>query len=140
MPNHTVQVVGGVPFEVSLLEDVPADCKPGQPLRFQAAEDVRSGDTVVVAKGAIVTGVIVDGAKKKFLVKTARPTFRLLQVTAVDGSILKVRATSGRLGESRKEIGVRSAGAVLGPKTIPIRAGSRFLAYFDGDQVVTVRP
>jgi serine/threonine protein kinase len=137
--NRTVQVAGGARFEITLMEDVEPDCQPGQRLRFQAAKDVLSGDTVVIAKGAPVTGLIADASKRKFLVHTTRPTYRLLGVTAVDGSELKIRATPGLLGESRKNPsfdpidGARTKDAIA-------PAGSRFMAYFDGDQSVTIKP
>jgi len=138
-PSHTVPIIGGAPFEITLLEDVQADCQPGQPLRFQVSQNVSSGDTVVVAKGAVVTGVIVEAARKKFLVHTTRPTFRLLEVTAVDGSKLKVRASAGRLGDSRKDPALEPLGGSKS-KDSPAPAGSRFVAYFDGDQAFTLHP
>jgi serine/threonine-protein kinase len=136
--NRAVTVVGGSPLEMTLTADVPADCKPGQLLQFQVSKDVAIGSTVVVAKGAVVTGVVVDAAKKKFLVHNTRPTFRLVDVVAVDGSKLKVRATSGRLGESRKDPQFEPIGGVRS-KDAPVPAGSRFLAWFDGDQTVTLK-
>jgi len=136
-PSHTVPIIGGAPFEITLLDDVEADCQPGQPLRFQVNQNVISGDTVVVAKGAVVTGVIVEAAKKKFLVHSTRPTFRLLEVAAVDGSKLKVRASAGRLGESRKDPPLEPLGGSKS-KDSPAPAGSRFVAYFDGDQTLTL--
>jgi serine/threonine-protein kinase len=138
-PAKTVLAVGGIPFEIALLEDVDADCKPGQPLRFQVTKDVLAGDVVVVAKGALVTGVVVEAAKKKFLVHTTKPTFRLMEVAAADGSRLKVRATPGRLGESRKDPSLEPIGGSRSKDDLA-PAGSRFHAYFDGDQPVTVRP
>jgi serine/threonine-protein kinase len=135
--DRTVPVVGGVPIEMTLAEDVRADCKPGQPLRFVVSRDITSGDTVVVAKGAVVSGIVVEAARKKFLVHTSRPTFRLLGVAAVDGSELKVRATTGRLGESRKDPPFEPVGG-LRSKDAVVPAGSRFIGYFDGDQTITV--
>jgi serine/threonine protein kinase len=136
--TRTVQLIGGLPFEIALTDDVPADSKPGQPLSFKATKDVTVGDTVVIAKGAAVTGVVVDAAKKKFLVKTTRPTFRLLEATAVDGTKLKVRASAGRLGESRKDPPLDALGGSRSKDALA-PAGSRFLAYFDGDQTLTLR-
>jgi serine/threonine protein kinase len=135
--THTVQLIGGLPFEIVLAEDVTADVKPGQPLIFKAGKDVAVGDTVVVSKGAAVTGVVVQAAKKKFLVKTARPTFRLIEVTAVDGTKVKVRASPGRLGESRKDPPLEPIGGSRSKDAIA-PAGSRFQAYFDGDQSLTL--
>jgi serine/threonine protein kinase len=136
--TRTVQVPGGVPFDMTLEADVPTDCEPGQSLRFRVSKDVSVDDAVVVAKGATVTGIIVEGAKRKMVVRTSRPTFRLLSVEAVDGTRLKVRATAGRLGDSRKDPPLEPLG---GPKAKDVLApaGSRFLAWFDGDQSITVR-
>jgi hypothetical protein len=135
--KRTVQLIGGLPFEIALTEDVPVDCKPGQILNFKVTKDVTVGDTVVIAKGAPVVGAVVEAAKKKFLVHTTRPTFRLLEVTAVDGSKVKVRATVGRLGESRKEPPLDPLEGTKSKDSVAT-AGSRFLAYFDGDQTVTL--
>jgi serine/threonine-protein kinase len=129
-----VRVTGGVPFEIALLEDVPADPQPGIPLRFETVKDVRSSGAVVIAKGALVTGEIVAGTRKKFLGRSSRPSYRLFDVAAVDGSKLKVRATPGRNPEKKD----RPLDALdhLRPKDLAATAGSRFLAYFDGDQIV----
>jgi len=135
--NRTVQLPGGLSFEIALTENIRADSKPGQPLSFRVTKDVAVGDVVVIAKGAGVAGVVVEAAKRKFLVHTTRLAYRLLEVEAVNGTKVKVRASPGRLGESRKDPqldslgGSRSKGAAL--------AGSRFLAYFDGDQTLTLR-
>ena len=136
--TRTVQLIGGLPFDIALTDDVPVDCQPGQILNFKVTRDVTVGDTVVVAKGAPVVGAVVDAAKKKFLVHTTRPTFRLMEVTAVDGSKIKVRATAGRLGESRKDPPLDPLGGTRSKDSIA-PAGSRFLAYFDGDQSVSVK-
>ena len=136
--TRTVQVIGGLSFPIVLVEDVPADSKSGQPLSFQVTRGVTVGGAVVIAKGAVVTGEVVEAAKKKFLVHTTRPTFRLLEVTAVDGTKVKVRAFPGRLGESRKDPPLDPTGGARSRDAIA-PAGSRFLAYFDGDQTVTLR-
>ncbi|HEY3835010.1 MAG TPA: serine/threonine-protein kinase [Bryobacteraceae bacterium] len=135
--SKTVQVIGGTQFEITLVDGVEADCQPGDRLRFQVARDVLAGDAVVVAKGAQVTGVIVDAAKRKFLVHTTRPTFRLAGVTAVDGSVLKVRAT--RSGDNRKNPTFEPVGGSRSKDAV-VPAGSTFMAYFDGDQTVTIKP
>jgi len=55
----------------------------------------------------------------------------------VDGSKLKVRAFAGRLGDSRKDPQLDPLGGSKS-KDAPTPAGSLSLAYFDGDQTVTV--
>jgi len=134
---HTVQVLDGVPFTISVLEAVPVDVQPGQALRFQVNKDVRFGDSVVVAKGAEVTGEVVEAAKKKLLVRSVKPTFRLLEVTAADGSKLKVRATPLRRGDYRTDRPLEPL-IPWREKDVLAPAGGEFFAYFDGDQSVTV--
>ena len=60
-----VNVADGMPFSIKLAEDVPADAEEGLALHFTAVDGLKVGDTVVVAKGASVTGSIVDAAGKK---------------------------------------------------------------------------
>jgi serine/threonine-protein kinase len=133
---RTVRIIGGEPLPIILTEDVSADCEQGQPLHFRTANEISSGGVVVVPKGAPVTGVVVEPAHRKFLVSKARPTFRLIDVVAVDGTRLKVRATPGKLGESRKDPPLEPVGA----KTKDAPAGSHFVAYFDGDQTLALKP
>ena len=134
--TRTVQLVGGMPIEIALAEDVPPDCEPGQVLTFRTTTDIAVDGTVVIAKGAPVTGVIVDAAKRKFLAHT-RPTYRLLEVTVVNGSKLKVRAVPGRLGDSRKAPPLDPLGGSRSKDAVA-PAGSRFIAYVDGDQSLTL--
>ena len=137
-PARGLQLIGGSPFEITLAEDVPADSKPGQLLHFKAAKAITVDGTVVIAAGAPVTGAVVETARKKFLIHTTRPTFRLLEATAVDGSQVKVRATPGHLGESRKDPPLDPIGGTKSKDAVA-PAGSHFMAYIDGDQTLAVR-
>jgi Protein kinase domain len=131
---QTVHIAGGTPVSISLLEDVPADVESGKPLRFQVDSDVRIDGAVVIAKGALVTGEIVEKSRKKFLIKTAKPTFRLLRATAIDGSKLKVRAALGD-GKNERQFDPHPAP----PKELAAKAGSEFLGYVENDQTVTLK-
>ena len=136
--SRMVQILGGAPLHITLTEDVSADCQPGQPLHFRTAQDFVVGGVVVIPAGAPVSGVVVDAPRRKFLVHTTRPTFRLTDVTTPDGTRLKVRATPGRLGEARKDPPLDPIGGSKGKDSIA-SAGSRFIAYFDGDQALTTK-
>jgi tRNA A-37 threonylcarbamoyl transferase component Bud32 len=136
-PGRAVRVIGGVPFAVALVEDIPADAEPGRPLRFRVIRDVRSEDAVVLAEGAVLTGELTSAEKKRRLGRS-RATYRLLEVAAVDGSKLNVRATPGRPGDRREERPVELPGHAPS-KEVLVPAGTEFVAYFDGDQTVTVR-
>ncbi len=134
---QTVSIASGTPVVTTLLDDVPADAPPGLRLQFQVSHDLQIGGAVVVAKGAMVTGEIVEKSKRKFIIKSSKPTYRLLEVTAADGSKLKVRATPG-IGGGKSEPQLAPHGHAP-PKDLAAAAGDEFIAYFDGDQTVKVR-
>ena len=75
------------------MEAVPIDPVPGTPLHFQAAKDVRAGGSVVIAKGAAVTGEVLEPGKKNILGRGGKPAFRLTEAAAVDGTRVKVKAS-----------------------------------------------
>ena len=97
------------------------------------SHDILVGDTVVIAKGAIVTGEIAEKSKKKFIIKSSKATYRLLDVTAVDGSKLKVRTLPGNGGKRERPLAPHGHAP---PKDLAASAGDEFVAYIDGDQTV----
>lgn len=134
-----VSVAGATPFSIRLTEEVPADAEDGHPLHFAVIDGLKVGDAQVIAKGAIVTGSIVDAAgKKKIFGMGGKMTFRLLQVDAVDGKKLNVRSepSRGKEGPAKRPI---DSGAKGKTKEIAAAAGSLYVAYIDGDQTVSVR-
>jgi serine/threonine protein kinase len=136
-PLEPVHIPPGTPLTMTLLDDVPADAAPGQALRFQVSHDVRLGEALVISKGALVTGEIVAKSKKKFpLLKTAKPTYRLLQVTAADGSKLNVRA-SAAVEAAKTDRPLDPSPAP--PKDLAAQAGNNFFGYLEGGQTVTPR-
>lgn len=134
---NSVWVIGGLPFSITLMEDVPPNPEPGKALHFQATRDFRIGGTVVIAKGAGVTGEVVDPGKKNILGRGGKPVFRLIQADAADGTKLKVTARPGRrtdgIGEHALEPPGHKAKELVAP------AGAEYLAYIDGDQFVTTK-
>ncbi|MEO8371123.1 MAG: protein kinase [Candidatus Solibacter sp.] len=133
--TRQVPILGGVPFEITLMEDVPNDPAPGMPLHFQATKDYHVSGSVVIAKGAVVTGEILAG-KKGILGRAAKPMYRLTTVDATDGTKLKIKSTPGR-SDDRNERSIEPPGHRGKENLAP--AGSSYLAYFDGDQTVTVK-
>ena len=131
-----VNIPSGTPVPATLLEDVTADAPQGLRLRFQVSHDILVGDTMVVAKGAIVTGEIAEKSKKKFIIKSSKATYRLLEVTAVDGSKLKVRTLPGNGGKRERPLAPHGHAP---PKDLAASAGDEFVAYIDGDQTVKLR-
>jgi serine/threonine-protein kinase len=134
--TRLVPLLGGVPFEITLMEEVPNDAAPGLELHFQAAKDYRVDGAVAIAKGAAVTGEVIGAGKKGILGRGGKPVFRLMTADAVDGTKLKVKAAPGRSSD-KNEHNIEPPGHRGKESLAPV--GSTYLAYFDGDQTVAVK-
>jgi serine/threonine-protein kinase len=134
-----VTIADGVPFSIKLAEDVPTDAEEGRVLHFTAVDGLKVGENVVVAKGASVTGSVVDaaGKKKNVFGMGGKMTFRLVQADAVDGKKLNVRTepSKGKDGPAKRPI---DSGAKGKTKEIAAAAGSQYIAYIEGEQTVSV--
>ncbi len=132
-----VNVSDGMPFSIKLAEDVPVDAEEGRVLHFTVVDGLKVGDAVVIAKGASLTGSVVEAGKRKTFGGN-KMTFRLLKVDAVDGKKLNVRAepSRGKDGPAKRPI---DSGAKGKTKEIAAAAGSQYVGYIEGDQTVAVR-
>jgi serine/threonine-protein kinase len=135
-----VMVSDALPFVMDLAEDVASDAPDGQALRFTVTQPLQVGDKTVIAKGALVTGAVTgESGKKKFLgIGGHKLTFRLMQVEAVDGRKLAVRAVAGKSEDGPT---IRSFDTAKGSKAKGYAAmqGTVYIGYIDGDQIVAVR-
>jgi serine/threonine protein kinase len=135
-----VTVSDALPFAINLAQDVPVDVPEGQALRFTVSEGLMVGDKIVIAKGATVIGAVVgETGKKKFLgLGGHKLTFRLTQAEAVDGRKLAVRALAGKSEDGPT---MRSFETGKSPKAKGYAAlqGAVYIAYIDGDQIVSAR-
>ncbi|HYL37947.1 MAG TPA: protein kinase [Bryobacteraceae bacterium] len=138
-PLVQLNISDGLPFRIALAEDVPASAAEGQALSFRALDDLKVGDTVVIARGATVTGSIVsETGKKKFLGFGGKMTFQLTSAEGPDGQKLNVRA-----GVIRKADGPTArpldTGKYAKSKELAAARGTDYLAYVDGAQTISVR-
>lgn len=131
-PSRQLLLSDGSPFSILLAADIPEDAKPGYQLKFTVREDVKVGDTVVIAKGAQATGEVTQG--KRLLGKMQ---LRLLTVEAVDKKSYSIRALSSRTNKNQE----RAVDTGVKPKNdkVAADAGTQYIAYVDGDMQVTVR-
>jgi len=131
-------VTDGTPVQMTLGADIPADAPEDTPLRFTVSAAVHTNEGTVIAKGATVTGQIVEAAKKKFLGIGGKMQYRLLQVDAADGTKLNIRATpsKGQEGPARRQ--VENPNQKHTKEAIAV-AGSEYIGYIDGDQTVSVK-
>jgi len=134
----TATLKDGTPFSIVLSEAVPDKTEEGHPLRFTVGQDLKVGDTVVIAKGAAVTGAIVDLPGKKILgIGGGKMTLKLIQADAVDGHKINVRALQARRAEGTVRQVEPQGKAKVKDLTAP--AGTEYIAYIDGDQTVAAR-
>lgn len=133
-----LNLTDGMPLSIRLTEDVPADAEEGHAVHFAAVDGLKVGGIPVIAKGAQVTGAVLEAAGKKIFGMGGKMTFQLLTVTAVDGKKLNIRAepSRGKDGPAKRPF---ESGAKGRTKEIAAGAGSQYVAYIEGDQTVSVR-
>jgi class 3 adenylate cyclase len=134
-----VTVADSWPFYITLDDDIPADAPGGQAVSFTVRDGLKAGDTVVMAKGAKVTGSIVREAGRRMIrVWSRKMNFLLRQADAVDGQKLNIRATPGHAGNSPAS---RPFDTGKGSKSKELAAakGTEYVVYTDGEQTVSVR-
>ncbi len=120
-PAAPAELSDGTPVQLKLTEDIPANATAGESIRFEVVDDVRAGDSLVIRKGASVTGAIVDGPKKM--------TLRLETVQSVDGDTVKLRATSGKSrGVSKRAVETPHSKKSKG---VAAAAGTVYIGYVD---------
>jgi serine/threonine-protein kinase len=136
-----IAVSDAAQITVELSADIPLSARAGTPLKFTVVKDVMAGDYVVISKGALVTGQVVDEARKRLRLLETKMTFRLEQVDAAGGQKLKVRATPGPSAASgwRTVDSGMNLSAGKRPKDLAAVAGTQFVVYIDGSQSIAVR-
>lgn len=134
----TVAVPDGQPFRMTLAADVPAGVPEDYALQFKVADPVRVGDTVVIPRGAVVTG-FVEQVGKKILGLGGKVQFRLQDVQAVDGKKLPARATPARRADGAPRSTLNTGGREK-PKNLTAAAGADYTGYVDGAQTISLRP
>lgn len=134
----TVNVGDAVAFSIALADDVRNDAEEGSELTFRAAEDVKIGDVLVIARGATVKGAIVNGNGKRFLGIGGRMTFQLTSVETVDGQKLPLRASVARRADGPTTRNV-DTGRYAKPKDLAAARGTDYIAYIDGDHSIALR-
>ncbi len=143
--TRTVKVPDATGLRLSLTESLSsATNEVDDPVRFEVTEDVKVSDTVVIAKGATAVGHVVEVEPKRRLGRAGKLNFTLDHVKAVDGSNLRLRASSTRKGDDKT--GTVIVGTVmLSPlflimrgKDVNIPKGTALAAYVDGDREISL--
>jgi hypothetical protein len=147
VPTRTLKLGDGEKVRMIQMEDISSStANQGDRVQLSVCEDLKVGDVVVVAKGAIAAGTISEAKRKGMLGKGGKLTMSLDYVKAVDGQNIRIRATSGREGDDK--LGKTVAIAILaGPFALLVKGkdvaspkGTEYTAYTDESKdIVTAK-
>jgi hypothetical protein len=135
-PAAAVKAPDGLPVILELSEDVPVDGESEAPLALLAVADVLVDGNVVIAKGAKASGT-VNRRKRKLLIIGSKVFVQFSSVAAVDGSLIKLRATQkppSDRQDSDRPLDYRGSGNK--PKNVAAPKGTPISAYISGDQQI----
>jgi PEGA domain-containing protein len=111
-----VQIPDGTEVRLRLDQTITsATADEGQTVEFSVTQDVRAGDTVVIAEGARATGTIIQVVRRRRLGRTGRLEFSIDRVRSVDGAWIPLRySLQKKEGGSRGlQTGILTAGIGL---------------------------
>ena len=140
-PQMVPILVGdGLPFRMTLADDVPLTAPEGTAVDFIVADDFVSNNKVVIAKGATVIGTVAPpSGKKKFLgIGGGKMAYELEKVDAVDGKKLNVRGTAGRNADGPVLHAFETPNGRKAKGYAALK-GTEYIGYTEGDQTVSVR-
>jgi serine/threonine-protein kinase len=135
----SVVVPDATPFPVLLSADIMKGMDAGTPLRFTAEQDFKIGDNVVIAKGTVVTGSIVDTGGNRILGMGAKMSLRIDQTESTAAQKIALRALGARKPDGVTTRPAEVKGNSSKGKDVVATAGSEYYAYIDGEQKVTVK-
>lgn len=133
----------GTLVQVKLSEFISSETSAaGDGVRFNVADDLIVDGVVVITRGTLATGRIVDAAPTKFTrggwlrrsrLRAGRLVFAVSETTSVDGQAIRLRAPDG----------LRERGLITGGRPPLLKwahEGARFDVRVDGDYVVNTQP
>ena len=141
--NGVIRIPDATALRLSLSEPLSsATNEVDDPVRFEVTEDVKVGSFVAVPKGATAVGHVVEVDPKRRLGRAGKLNFTIDHVKAVDGTNVRLRASSMRKGDDKT--GTVIVGTVLlSPlflimrgKDVNIAKGTAVVAYVDGDREI----
>lgn len=145
LPDKTIIVPDGTEISAVTTDTISSKtAHEDDPITFKVDEDVVIGGETVIAKGAILKGVVTNAKKSGFFGKGGQLNIRVESTTAVDGQKIKVRASKGKDGGDKT--GTTVALVILfGPlgflkkgKNAEIKEGTKVRVYTDEEKAVKI--
>jgi hypothetical protein len=108
-------------------------------VHFEAAEDIKVGNSIAIAKGATGIGKVTRAEPKGRWGKGGGLDYSLDYIKGVDGSNVRLRATStGQAKSSTGALMMGLSGGFKKGKAVTVDKGSTMDAYVDGDRDVAL--
>jgi plastocyanin len=137
----------GTPVKLRLSRNMSsADAKTGETVDFEVLEDIKSGDVIIIPRGAVALGTVTNAKPKGRMGKGGKLDINVDSVQAVSGEKLALRAVKENKGGSHTGAmtGAIVASSILffpaAPfflfmkgKDIKIPKGTEVTAYVNGD-------
>ncbi len=140
-----IKVPDGEKVRLILMQDLSSStANEGDRVDLSVAEDVKIGENIIIAKGAMAEGKVAEVKKKRMLGQGGKLLMSVERVRAVDGQNLRLRATSGREGDDK--VGKTVVVAVLaGPLALLVKGkdvvspkGTEYTAFLDESREIVV--
>jgi len=137
----TVKIPDGTIVSVTITDDLSSEkSHQNDPVHGKLAADIKVGEVVVLAKGAQVIGHVTEAEPKGRWGHSGSLAYSLDYAKAVDGSNVRLRASSSQGGEqSKAALMLGLSGAFKHGKSIDVAKGASLNAYVDGDHTVTLQ-
>ncbi len=139
-PSKTVKIPDATLVHLSLQDSLSsATNKADDPVHFQVTADIKVGNQVVIPKGSMASGHVVEVKPKTILGRSGKLDFTVDHVKAPDGTDVRLRASSTRKGDdTASSLLMAPFNLILGGKDVNIPKGTQFNTYVDGDQEIAL--
>ncbi len=110
-PDEPIILAEGTSFSVITLEEINSKkLNPGDPLTFKVNDDVVIGGHVVISKGTLAKGSVINAQPGRGLGKSGELGIAVESTKTVDGQDVKLRAAKGTEGNA-----MTGATVIVGP-------------------------
>ena len=103
--NPTTQEIvlpEGTPLHVVTAQETTSKAaKPNDPVKFTVDEDVSIDGQLVIRKGTVAMGSVINAMKGGYMGKSGKLAIQVESTQTVDGLPLKLRASKGREGDDK---------------------------------------
>jgi hypothetical protein len=100
--EEMVVLAEGVALDLVTAQELSSKvAKPGDPVSFKVDEDVVVGGHVVISKGTLAQGSVINAEKSGRMGKAGKLGIQIESTTTVDGQPLKLRAARGKEGDDK---------------------------------------